>query len=334
MKYVPFEKLTLFVISEALPFAMAVRFFFCLNVLSLFPALLLKTPVIKLSQAIGPFKNRLNRFFANQVLSRCQQVFSRGDFTSNHLNELRLPNSRWSRAADVAFSWQPKYSLTEENETAVNELEHRIVDTNPRFEKTVVIVPSSLVRKKSATYTQSLATSAIELSEAGCQVVLLPNATRQPEATRQPNANRQQSEKGRNNDLVAIREIVEMVRNVSPQIANSIVSVDFDLNTESIRKLMAHADVVVTSRFHGMVASLAAGIPTIVVGWSHKYREVMELIRLWRAWLRPRTKGCGLNKNRDGCVASAERISTSHSTRKSKLCNNLRSVNSVLLFGF
>ena len=34
------------------------------------------------------------------------------------------------------------------------------------------------------------------------------------------------------------------------------------------------------SRFHAMVSSLAMAVPTVVIGWSHKYREVLEMFEL------------------------------------------------------
>ena len=39
---------------------------------------------------------------------------------------------------------------------------------------------------------------------------------------------------------------------------------------------MALGSVLVTSRFHAMISGLATSTPTVVVGWSHKYREVLD----------------------------------------------------------
>jgi polysaccharide pyruvyl transferase WcaK-like protein len=61
------------------------------------------------------------------------------------------------------------------------------------------------------------------------------------------------------------------------EVAGQLVTyVDFDLNTRSIRALIDGSSLVITSRFHAMVAGLALGIPTMVIGWSHKYDEVLE----------------------------------------------------------
>ena len=39
-------------------------------------------------------------------------------------------------------------------------------------------------------------------------------------------------------------------------------------------------DAIVTSRFHAMIAGLSAGVPSLVIGWSHKYREVLAMFEL------------------------------------------------------
>ncbi len=41
------------------------------NILSIWPAMLLGVPVVKLAQAVGPFKNPLNRFLRKDFLFRC-----------------------------------------------------------------------------------------------------------------------------------------------------------------------------------------------------------------------------------------------------------------------
>jgi colanic acid/amylovoran biosynthesis protein len=56
----------------------------------------------------------------------------------------------------------------------------------------------------------------------------------------------------------------------------SIVSVDRDIFAVDIKRLITLCDMVVVSRFHAMVGALAAGVPPLVLGWSHKYAEVMD----------------------------------------------------------
>ena len=74
------------------------------NILCIFPALFLKIPVFKMSQALGPFENRFNRKASLSLLSRVEQIYSRGKITSRYLESLGLDN--FKESADLAFIYQ------------------------------------------------------------------------------------------------------------------------------------------------------------------------------------------------------------------------------------
>jgi polysaccharide pyruvyl transferase WcaK-like protein len=57
---------------------------------------------------------------------------------------------------------------------------------------------------------------------------------------------------------------------------SQVLGLDFDLTAGELRHLVALSSVLVTSRFHAMISGLATSTPTVVVGWSHKYREVLD----------------------------------------------------------
>lgn len=50
--------------------------------------------------------------------------------------------------------------------------------------------------------------------------------------------------------------------------------VDLD-DPREIKAVLTEARLVVSSRFHALVSSLAQGVPSIAVGWSHKYRQLL-----------------------------------------------------------
>jgi len=92
-----------------------------------------------------------------------------------------------------------------------------------------------------------------------------------------PNGTRADSESTKNNDIIAIREFRQRAMADLPEdVQNLIDWVDYDINTRSVRKIIAACDVLVTSRFHAMVAGLSSCTPTMVVGWSHKYQETLS----------------------------------------------------------
>jgi polysaccharide pyruvyl transferase WcaK-like protein len=237
--------------------------FLLYNVLSLWPALALKIPVVKLSQAMGPFHSLSNRFFARRVLGRCQQVFARGAATARHLGELSLPQGRWQQAADVAFCFDAAFSLTRENDDRLEEFARNFSERPSPGQQTVAIIPSSLVMRKDRRYVDHICRLIEDLASSDVDILLLPNATRAG------------TDKARNNDLTTIQHIVQNLAVARSGAGQRVFAVDFDINTAGIRELLSLADMAVTSRFHGMVAALHAGLPVVVVGWSHKYGEVL-----------------------------------------------------------
>lgn len=49
-----------------------------------------------------------------------------------------------------------------------------------------------------------------------------------------------------------------------------------NLRPAELRALIARSQALVTSRFHAMISALATSTPLLVVGWSHKYEEVLD----------------------------------------------------------
>ncbi|NEE01224.1 polysaccharide pyruvyl transferase family protein [Phytoactinopolyspora halotolerans] len=240
------------------------------NLMCLWPAMLLKVPVIRLSQAMGPFRHPLNRLPARAMTKRAAHTFARGRHSAEHLRGLGVPDDRWSVAADVAFAYRASDSLTRENDERVDELAARLDRIRAGGTDVVAVVPSSLVMQKMNTdgtdYCALLEHLLSHLTAAGRHVLVLPNATRAG------------TDQLRNNDIAVITQLRERIAadpaGIDPQ---AVSYVDFDLNTASIRRLVEPCTLLVTSRFHAMVAGLALCVPTLVMGWSHKYEEILEM---------------------------------------------------------
>jgi colanic acid/amylovoran biosynthesis protein len=243
------------------------------NVLCLWPAMMLKVPVVRLSQAMGPFRHPLNRLPARLVMTRSLQTYARGRLTADHLRGLNIPEARWTIAADVAFAYRDSDSITSENEDAVAAVLDRLKARAGTDIDVVAVVPSSLVLKKSieneVDYVGQMAQLIRHLQRRGLHVLVMPNATRSGVDTL------------RNNDIVVVNELRSRLTSAPNAVEeDTITFVDFDLNTASIRSLIKKCELVVTSRFHAMVAALALGVPPLVLGWSHKYEEVLEMFGL------------------------------------------------------
>lgn len=234
------------------------------NCLTIFPALVLKVPLIKLSQALGPFKNNINRLCARIFLSRCQMVYARGKDTYRHLRELGIMKNKYKLSTDIAFLHEVGHSLTKENERYFEQMVSDTAKLQKRTSALVGICLSSVVylldKQKDAIYLETIRSLVTSLVENGYGVVLFPNATLPSKTLR-------------NNDL----PVIDMIRaSLDNKTAAHVISIEKCINADQIKRIIQKCDITVVSRFHAMIASLSCAVPVLVIGWSHKYVEIME----------------------------------------------------------
>ena len=234
------------------------------NVLTLLPAWLLGIPVAKMPQAIGPFAKPLNHALARFMLPRCRIVWARGAKTKEYLDQAGFDGLTVFQADDIAFNHCDAYALTDEGREGVASGLVRVDRLRSGVRGVIGICPSSVVAVQSAkrqgNYEAVLADLVRALTTNGFLVVLFPNATRGIDPVAQ-----------RNNDLPLLRRLQSAVRGAGPE----PVVFDFDVNATAIKQIIAAMDVVLVSRFHAMVGALSLAVPAAVLGWSHKYAEVM-----------------------------------------------------------
>ena len=232
------------------------------NILTILPAMLLKTPVFKLAQAMGPFRNPVNRTAA-RILRRCALVVPRGDVTLEHMEQIDFPASRMLPAADVAFLFRDEDSLSVEGDGEARALAARATSLLEQGHRVVGVCPSAVIagkaEKEGWDYVGFMARFVTSLLEDGHAVLLFPNATRAG------------STKLRNNDLPVIAAIAEQAGTDA-----HLLAVTGDMNAAALRVVLRACSCAAVSRFHAMVGALSEGVPVAVVGWSHKYLEVME----------------------------------------------------------
>jgi polysaccharide pyruvyl transferase WcaK-like protein len=217
------------------------------------PPKLLGKPVIKLAQALGPFRRPFNRRLARWALGKVDVVIGRGEITGEHLRELGLTGAHV--CTDTAF-------LMPVGEDDEREAERRLPPSAPGRRR-VGVSPSVVVddycRSRGLDYAGTLARFIEHAHGRGFDVVLVPHSIRRDARRR------------KNNDLLICREVVARFGGSVP-----VTSIDEELTAPALRALIGRMDLFLASRFHAMVSALAAGVPTLLIGWSHKYREVMR----------------------------------------------------------
>lgn len=222
--------------------------------------LLIKKKVFKYSQAIGPFKELLNHLSARTILPKITKIAARGEDTVKNLQELALHN--YEPCPDGAFSMSlDMANITDEMISICDKIKNlnRI---------NVGIAPSSVVEQYSSrsniSYKDLLADFIERMAkEEKFKLILFPYCAL---------ANRKTK---KNNDLWIVRGIFEKVN-----AKKSIIYLDKEYSAEDLRYLICCFDVLITSRYHGMVTALSAEVVPLVIGWSHKYSETLNQFSL------------------------------------------------------
>ena len=221
------------------------------NILTMLPAVFMGVPAVKCSQAMGPFKGRVNRLAAGWFLPRLHKVFARGLKTKEHLDG--LGNVPSAHASDLVFCLEP-----EPLPAGLS------LPTAPEGGSLIGISPSSLVESKSTKrgldYCGTLAGFIHRATRGGKNHVILV-----------PHSIRLDTDKSRNNDLPTCRRIMDLLQH-----PEHCTLLDRELKPAQLKTVVHGCDYFIASRFHSMVAALSGAVPLIVCGWGHKYLEVLD----------------------------------------------------------
>ena len=76
-------------------------------------------------------------------------------------------------------------------------------------------------------------------------------------------------------DRVLCKYLISLVDKSLP-----VVHVDKYLPAAEVKSIIGNNDLLISSRYHGLIAGLSQAIPSIAVGWAHKYDELMAELDL------------------------------------------------------
>lgn len=217
--------------------------------------MLMGVPVVKYSQAMGPFCNRYNRFLAKWILPKAKLVIARGQSSYRYLRSIGI--HRQARLyADGAFTMPDAPDVEERVRQACMEA---------GFSHMVALSVSSVVERKCSKigiqYREIMCGFIFHLISQGYRVFMFANAARIHSA------------KPRNNDLLIGSSIYKSYCQAHG--ASGLIWQCREMDAEEIRAYIGHCECLVASRFHAMVFALSKGVPVLLIGWSHKYEEVL-----------------------------------------------------------
>lgn len=216
-------------------------------------------PVAKYSQAIGAFHKRLNRLLARLVLPKMKLICARGEETLKNLHDIGISDNV-RLCADGAFTMADSayYDMAVEKLCGGDDFYSG---------KVVALSLSSVVDKKcrrlGIDYKRCMVQLVEYLNSRGFNVLIIANAAREG------------SSKPRNNDLMICSQVYECCAD-----KRRVRWYPREMSPEELRGLISRCCCLVGSRFHAMIGALEKCVPVLLVGWSHKYKEVLDMFGL------------------------------------------------------
>lgn len=210
---------------------------------------ILGKPVIKYTSDLGPFNFKWNRIFAKLYLGFFIDLILARDEASRQYVEMLGAKRPILTVPDTAFllpsteSKQSKYYETLRKGIPLIGLSVSFQARNRANDPTSYL-------KITADFVDYL------IKEYGAHVVLIPN----------------ELSDGINDDMKIAEEICAKVDDEGCKVlcTNNMLA-------QEIKGVINHCEAVVAARYHTIVAALSLGIPTLAIGWHHKYRGLLQL---------------------------------------------------------
>ncbi len=212
-------------------------------------AKLFKKPVIKYTAAMGPFHKKWNRCFARYYLNKCVDVIlARDEITKKAIEALGV-KTPVQLSPDTAF-------LLSTNESDLSRHYQNILQTMP-----LVCLSVSYQAKNRAQseehYLNTMAQFAKKIiSDCRVHVIILPNEV--------------------SSGILDDTQIAEKIAELANDKNCSVAHIE-NYTAQEIKGIINLSDIVVAARYHTIVAALSLGIPTLAIGWHHKYVSLLAL---------------------------------------------------------
>jgi len=221
-----------------------------------------KKPYIFFPQAWGPFTKGTKIFNLCQWMCRkATLLFARDKESQKYLTELLdLSLDRINLVPDIGFRFHPSTDYEDEiEEILINKL---------RTKNIIGIIPNMKVyertegKGKDNYYLNRLIKlSNYLIEEKGFSIILIPHNIDPKE------------------NAIDDRFLCDLIYE-NTAFPSKIHNIDTVVSADYLKTFISKCELIVTSRYHGAVASLELNKPTIIIGWSHKYIELLKEVGL------------------------------------------------------
>ena len=208
-------------------------------------------PFVFLPQAWGPFEQTDVRTLARRAVAAATLSFARDDVSHGYLRALGA-SGQVEQAPDIAFLFQPSPNG-----------DQLVADLGLDPDRPIAsIAPNMRVYERTGgegidnVYGQALTRVGQSLLDRDVQILLVPHEILPPVEDRQDD-----------------RYLCTIISKALG--TQDVVAVTEDRSAEDLKAMIGASDLMLGSRFHALIAALSSGVPSVAVGWAHKYPELL-----------------------------------------------------------
>jgi len=216
-------------------------------------------PVIFMPQAWGPFNDDSGRKAVRKLLATSSKVFARDDESFDYINELTDSLSeKILLSPDTAFVFEsaPKNEAPKIlSKIGISDLGKPII----------VISPNQRVYEKmegegaeSKYLLVLLEVCKFFIQKTDANLALLPHEIRFP-----------------GDSYSDDRELCSILGGMLGNEKGRVGVMSESYSAAQIKSVIGKSELVIGSRYHGLIAGLSQNIPVVAIGWSHKYNKLL-----------------------------------------------------------
>jgi polysaccharide pyruvyl transferase WcaK-like protein len=217
-------------------------------------------PVVFLPQAWGPFTNKLIRQLSAAAINLSDYAFARDNRSFQYMNELEgVDRKKIGLAPDIAYQFQGASKAQ-----AMSVLKR--INFIPGEKNVIGIMPNMqvYVRTEGKGAENKYIKLLIDIisyfiNKPDFSIVLIPHQVNPVE----------------NPDAPDDRFLCDLIKTSLNNLPDIFILRDY-LSAEIIKAVIGEMDFIIGSRYHGIIAALSQMIPVVVLGWSHKYFELLR----------------------------------------------------------
>jgi len=212
------------------------------------------------------------------ILPKIERIAARGESTLKNLRSLDLHN--YEHCPDGTFS------MSVDTANIANEIKKTCNQIKDSRKINIGVAPSSVIEQYSSRLNVSYANLMSDFIEHSSKngkynLILFPYCSLINRKTK------------KNNDLEIVRNIYKKINS-----KQNITFLDKEYSAEDLKILISSCDVIITSRYHGMITALSTETVPLIIGWGHKYLETLDMFSLGNLYIDHPSLNMNLLKNK------------------------------------